>query len=83
MNDTQFSILLAELMEKIGEDGDYLCLVRKLSINYPRIKELESLRRDLDDSFGVLRIVVKYLLFDLEATRRERNRLIAQIGDKE
>lgn len=83
MTEEQFAILFAELMEKIGDNGEHMGLARKLARNYPRIEELELLRKGLDDSFGVLQIVMKYLMFDLEATRRERDRLIAQIGDEE
>ena len=83
MTEKQFAIMLAELMEKIGDNGDHIGLSRKLARNYPRIKELDLLRLGLDETFSVLRIVMKYLMFDLEATRRERDRLIAQIGDAE
>ena len=83
MTEKQFAIMLAELMEKIGDNGDHIGLSRKLARNYPRIKELDLLRLGLADTFGVLRIVMKYLLFDVEATRRERDKLIAQIGDAE
>ncbi len=83
MTEAQFDILLAELMKKIGENGDYIGLARKLARSYPRIKDLELLRMGLDESFGALRIIMKYLMFDLEATRRERDRLITQIGDQE
>lgn len=83
MTEAQFGILFVELMEKIGDNGDHIGLSRKLARNYPRIKELDLLRIGLDDTFSVLRIVMKYLLFDVEATRRERDRLIAQIGDAE
>jgi len=83
MTEEQFAILLAELMEKIGDNGEHIGLARKLARKYPRIEELELLRKGLDDSYSVLRIVIKYLMFDVEATRRERDRLIAQIGDQE
>ena len=83
MTEEQFSILLAELMEKIGDNGDHIGLARKLARKYPRIKELKSLNDGLGETFSALRIVMNYLLFDIEATRRERDRLIAQIGDAE
>ena len=83
MTEAQFGILLAELMEKIGENGDHIGLARKLSRSHPRITDLELLTKSLDDSYGVLRIVIKYLMLDVEATRRERDRLITQLGDQE
>jgi len=83
MTEDQFSILLAELMEKIGENGEHICLARKLARSHPRIKDLELLTKNLDDSYSILRIVIKYLILDVEATRRERDRLMTQLGDQE
>lgn len=83
MKDEYFGAMFSELMIKIGENGDHIGLARKLSRGYPRIKDLDLLRKGLDESFSVLRIVIQYLLFDLEATRRERDRLITQLGDRE
>lgn len=83
MTEKQFAILLAELMEKIEDNGDHIGLSRKLARNHPRIKDLDLLRLGLDETFSALRIVMKYLLFDIEATRRERDILIAKIGDAE
>ena len=83
MKEENFRDMLSELMIKIGENGDYIGLARKLARGYPRIKDLDLLRKGLDESFSVLRIVIQYLLFDLEATRRERDMLLTQLGDKE
>jgi len=83
MTEKQFDILLAQLMEKIGENGEHIGLARKLARSHPRIKDLELLTKSLDDSYSLLRIVIKYLMFDVEATRRERDRLITQLGDQE
>lgn len=83
MKDDNFGTVLSELMVKIGDNGEHVGLARKLARSYPRIKDLDLLRKGLDESFGILRIAIQYLLFDIEATRRERDMLIAQIGDAE
>lgn len=83
MTEAQFKIVFAELLEKIGDNGEHIGLARKMARKYPRIEELELLNKGLDETFCALRIVMQYLLLDIEATRRERNRLIAQIGDTE
>lgn len=41
---------------------------------------MDTLQRILD-SLGQLRLDVKYLTFDLEATRRERDELKAKLGE--
>ncbi len=80
MKNTQLETILTEL---IGEDGDYINRIRQLSREHPEIQELESLKQKLDDCFYTLRISMKYLLLDIDATSRERDMLKTMLGDKE
>lgn len=77
MDETTFQRKLAELVQEIGnlpEDEK-----KKLSGLVEQAKERhDKLRKtvlNLQDSIDYLRLSIKYLLFDLEATRRENGYL--------
>ena len=44
---------------------------------------IEATTNKVEGSFAALRIFLKYVLFDLEATRRERNRLQIMLRDQQ
>ena len=77
MDDNTFQKKLADLVKEIGslpahqrEKLNMLAAETKA-----RHEQLKKTMTNLQDSFDYLRLSIKYLLFDLEATRRENNML--------
>ena len=73
MTDQDFQARLVELMEQIDRapeaDRDRLrALAEETKERHQRMKGVIA---ELQDSLDYLRLSVKYLVFDLEATRRE------------
>jgi hypothetical protein len=84
MDKELFAAMLKDLMEKLGDErGSHMHFANHLMTKYPEVNELQQLTKGLTSSFAVLRIVLKYLMFDIEATCREKDQLIAQLGDQE
>ncbi|MCP4593116.1 MAG: transcriptional regulator [bacterium] len=83
MNEQTFQHKLAELVAEIGtlpEDER-----RKLEMlaqeTKARHKQLKETVGNLQESIDFLRLSIKYLLFDLEATRRENTYLRKMLED--
>ncbi len=77
MDETSFQKKLAELVKEIGnlpeEDRTKLeSLAEQSKERHAKLKQTVS---SLQESLDYLRLSVKYLLFDLEATRRENGYL--------
>jgi len=77
MNEAEFQKRLAELVAEIdnlpAEERDRL---RKLAEETrDRHEQIKKSVSSLQESIDFLRLGIKYLLFDLEATRRENNYL--------
>ncbi len=73
MDDQTFQVKLAELMNKIqklpeNERGRLERLVEEAAKGRERIQASVG---ELQESLDYLRLTIKYLVFDLEATRRE------------
>ncbi len=83
MNDEEFNARLRELITEItnlpkNQQKQLGPLVAETKQRHKDIKEnVNKLTKSLID----LRICIKYLLFDLEATRRERDQLKAALDD--
>jgi hypothetical protein len=84
MDKDVFQQKLTDLIQAIGnvspEDNQ-----RLKAITEQAKKRHESLKRavgSLQDSLDYLRLSVKYLLFDLEATRRENGELRKRLEDR-
>lgn len=88
MNEEEFSEKLKQLIQKITNlpDDQKKLLEPMVKESIQRNKEISEntarAQSKLNEIFSNLRILVKYLLFDLEATRRERDRF-KQIIDKD
>lgn len=84
-NDEKFEKMLAELLEEIGGYPNTLLKGDAELENPPgksfnqTEKALYSIKQSLDD----MRICIKYLLFDLDATRRENLYFKKLLDDKE
>lgn len=88
MNEQDFQNKLGELIRQIDalpeeQRGPLHDLARETRERHDRMKKTVA---DLQDSLDYLRLSVKYLVFDLEATRRENEflrRLIESQGKRE
>jgi len=77
MNEQEFQARLTELMQQIGTlpeptRGEIERLAEETRTRHERMRKSVS---ELQDSLDYLRLSVKYLVFDLEATRRENQYL--------
>ena len=77
MDESQFQAKLAELMNEIStlpkaEREKLTALAAKTE---ERHQKLRKTVHDLQESLDYLRLAIKYLVFDLEATRRENSYL--------
>ncbi|MDX2017579.1 MAG: transcriptional regulator [Planctomycetota bacterium] len=77
MNEQEFQSKLGELMSQIGElPGSERAELEKLAAETrTRHDKMKRTIADLQESLDYLRLSVKYLVFDLEATRRENQYL--------
>ena len=84
MDDAIFESKLNELVKEIGsipapEQKKLIMLARKTHDTHKKLKKSVS---NLQESLDYLRVSIKYLLFDLEATRRENTYLKKLLEDK-
>ena len=70
--------LIADLPE--AEKGEILIAYGRVSDSIHRRRRILNL---VQEALSQLRLDVKYLMFDLETTRRERDELQAQIEEEE
>lgn len=79
-NDIQKKLaqLLTELNNSMGpKSTEPIKLTRSKSLAHANVKSVEDLAGALED----LRLGIKYILFDLEATKRENSYLKERIND--
>ncbi|KAA0217345.1 MAG: transcriptional regulator [Leptolyngbya sp. PLA3] len=84
MNDQDFQAKLAELLEQIEQlPADQRPKLEELAEETRRRHQrMRQTLSELQESLDYLRLSVKYLVFDLEATRRE-NRYLRSLLSKE
>ncbi len=77
MTDQEFQAKLVELMEQIDSapEADRERLRALAAETKERHQKMKGIIAELQDSLDYLRLSVKYLVFDLEATRRENSYL--------
>jgi len=77
MDEQVFQTKLAELMSEISTlpVGERRKLEELAEATRSRHNKLKKTVSDLQESLDYLRLSIKYLMFDLEATRRENNYL--------
>lgn len=77
MNEDQFKTKLAELMNEITSlpQSEQKKLSTLAHETQARQAQLRKTVNDLQESLDYLRLSIKYLVFDLEATRRENGYL--------
>ena len=84
MNEQEFQQRLGELLSQIGtlpegERGKIEQIAEETRARHDRMKKTIG---DLQESLDYLRLSVKYLVFDLEATRRE-NQYLRKLLDRQ
>jgi len=84
MDETTFQRKLAELVREIDTlpDGEKAKLADLAEETRQRHAKLKQTVTNLQDSIDYLRLSIKYLLFDLEATRRENGYLRKMLEDE-
>lgn len=77
MNEAEFQAKLGELIKQIGDlpEGDRDRLEKLAGETRDRHEKMRTTIAGLQESLDYLRLSVKYLVFDLEATRRENQYL--------
>ena len=77
MDESQFQVKLAELMNEISTlpKAEREKLTAMAAKTEERHQKLRKTVHDLQESLDYLRLAIKYLVFDLEATRRENSYL--------
>jgi len=84
MTEDQSAEILEELMERIETGPDsHTSTLAQIAEKYRLTEEFREVISKLNESLGVIRIVLKYLLFDVEATCRERDALRTILEDQE
>ncbi len=83
MNEQEFQARLDELMVNIGAmpETDRDQLLKLAAETRDRHERMRKTINDLQESLDYLRLSVKYLVFDLEATRRE-NQYLRKLLDR-
>ena len=84
MNEASFEKKLKELVNEIGtvplpQQKKLISWTKKAGIYQKHLKKSSNA---LQESLDYLRVSIKYMLFDLEATRRENSYLKKLLGDK-
>lgn len=84
MTDEQYMRLFEEIINKIDSGpGSHLNMLEKIASKPGASDESKEIFIGLRDSLGSIRLVLKYLNFDLEVTRRERDKLRTIVEDRE
>jgi regulator of replication initiation timing len=83
MNEETFQRKLAELIAEISTlpDGDRDKLELLAEQTRQRHRQLKETVTSLQESIDFVRLSIKYMLFDLEATRRENDKLRKMLED--
>jgi uncharacterized membrane protein len=85
MDENTFQRKLAEMIAEIGTlpaaDRDKLELLAKQT--HERHQQLKATVASIQESIDFVRLSIKYLLFDLEATRRENAQLRNMLDDQQ
>lgn len=73
MNESDFHVKLGELIERIGQlpEEHRMRLQNLADETRDRHGKMKKTIGELQESLDYLRLSIKYLVFDLEATRRE------------
>lgn len=83
MDEKQLSRILDEFIGKIEDNpGSHTDVFSQIAKRHVAMKEFKEGLSELNESLGAIRLILKYLVFDLEATRRERDQLRMLLEDQ-
>ena len=84
MNEQDFQSKLSDLTSQIGDlpDGERQKIEALVAETKERHGRMRTCVEQLQESLDYLRLSVKYLVFDLEATRRENKYLRSMLTEK-
>ena len=84
MDEQAFQIKLAELMNKIKQlpEQERPTMERLAKDAKKRRERIQASVAELQESLDYLRLTIKYLVFDLEATRRENEQLRRMLDEE-
>ncbi len=84
MNENDFQVKLSELIGQIDQlpENERDALTKLAAESKSRHDKVRKTIADLQDSIDYLRLSIKYLVFDLEATRRENAHLRKLLEEK-
>jgi hypothetical protein len=84
MNREEVDGMLKELLQKIDSGpGSHSDALKQVVKQHVGLKEFKGIIAEINESFNVTRLVIKYLMFDVEATSRERDQLRMLLEDKD
>jgi len=83
MNEEQFQRLVSEIMGKIDHvPGSNMDLLMRMAKQRGVPEVFRESITSLESSLGTVRLILGYLMLDLEATRRERDRFRTTLEDQ-
>lgn len=83
MDEQHFITVLEELMNQIENyPTSHISELSQIAKKNTANNELDAAVNKLKESVDCIRLIIQYLLFDLEATRRERNELRSILEDQ-
>jgi len=84
VTEEQFETMMSQVMAKLEEGpGSHLDVLTAMAQRHAAVKELGKIVGDISESLQFVRLVMKYMAFDLEATRRERDQLRMMLEDQD
>ena len=84
MTNEQFSQVFEEIMHNLESGpGSHVDMLSRLADEHNIRKEMKEVVDEFFNSLGSTRLVIKYLLFDIEATNREKKQLVERLRKEE
>lgn len=84
MTENEFETLMAQVMTKLEDgSGSHLDVLSNIAQKHTAIEEFGQIVGDIAESLRFIRLALKYMAFDLEATRRERDQLKMILEDQD
>jgi len=80
MNSDQSEELVAQIMAKLSTHPDTL---KQFAERHMILTELQQMINAINESFQSVQLIMQYIMFDLEATRRERDELKMRLEDQD
>ena len=75
--------IIQKITDKINDKGGYMDLLEELKTKHKSSPSVAQLFMDISELLQLTSMSVKYLMLDLEATRRERDELRCLVEDEE